>query len=228
MSRSTSFTTLSAAAALFCLATPVCSQNLPPDRPTEEQLATDNVLFITLAKKALKWEEPAEPTRIVGPLYFVGTKSLGAFLFATSEGHILMNTGMPSSGPMIVESIRKLWLNPGNIKIMINGHAHIDHAGAFAYFKEQFGAQMAVMKDDVAAMESGDMGDFKYANDLVYPAVKVDRVLRDGDTINMHDVLAEGVDAWIDREGYRRFIAGKKRAFEDHVDKEMGASRQSE
>lgn len=53
----------------------------------------------------LKWEEPAEPVKIVGPLYFVGTKGLGAFLFATPEGHILMNTGMPSSGPMIASSV---------------------------------------------------------------------------------------------------------------------------
>ncbi len=68
---------------------------------------------------------------------------------------------------------------------MINGHAHIDHAGAFAYFKQQFGAQLAVMKDDVAAMESGDMNGFKYANDFVYTGVKVDRVLRDGDTIRI-------------------------------------------
>ena len=28
----------------------------------------------------------------------------------------------------------------------------------------------------------------------------------------------EGVTAWIDPESYRRFIAGKKRAFEDEVD----------
>ena len=167
------------------------SQGSPPElqnRPTKEQLANDNNLFLAIAKKALKWEEPAEPVRIVGPIYFVGTKGLGAFLFTTSEGHILMNTGMPSSGPMIVDSIRKLGFKPEDIKLMINGHAHIDHAGAFAYFKQQIGAQLAVMKDDVAAMESGDRNDFKYANDFVYPGVKVDRVLRDGDMIKMGDV----------------------------------------
>jgi len=161
----------------------------PTNGPTKEQLANDNNLFLSLAKKVLKWEEPADPVRIVGPIYFVGTKGLGAFLFTTSEGHILMNTGMPSSGPMIVESIRKLGFKPEDLKLMINGHAHIDHAGAFAYLKQQFGAQLAVMKDDVVAMESGDRDDFKYADDLVYPAVKVDRVLRDGDTVKMGDVL---------------------------------------
>jgi metallo-beta-lactamase class B len=299
------------------LVLPAGAQDLPKNAPTREQLANDNKLFLSLAIKALKWEETAEPIKIAGPLYFVGTKGLGVFLFTTSEGHILMNTGMPSSGPMIAESIRKLGLKPEDIKIMINGHAHIDHAGAFAYLKKQFGARLAVMKDDVAAMESGDKDDFKYANDLVYPPVKVDRILRDGDTIKMGDVLLtayhtpghtrgattwianvvvdgrayvvafpdgagfnpgyrlakqpsylgiaddyrrthhvlemlkpdiwlaqhneyydlegkrrralrEGVNAWIDPEGYRRFVAGKKRAFEDEVDEEMGTPRKAE
>ena len=304
------------AAVLASLTAPFAhAQDLPRTLPTKEQLANDNNLFIALAKKALKWEEPDEPVRIVGPVYFVGTKGLGVFLFATAEGHVLMNTGMPSSGPMIVESIKKLGFKPEDIKVMINGHAHIDHAGAFAYLKELTGAKLAVMKDDVAAMESGDLGDFKYANDFVYPAVKVDRVLRDGDTIRMGDVLLtayhtpghtrgattwianltvdgkayvvafpdgagfnpgyrlaknpsypgiaedyrrthhmmemlkpdiwlaqhneyydlagkrqraakEGVAAWIDPEGYRRFVAGKKRAFENKVDDELGVPKE--
>jgi metallo-beta-lactamase class B len=33
----------------------------------------------------------------------------------------------------------------------------------------------------------------------------------------------EGVKAWIDPEGYRRFIAWKRRAFEDEGHKELGA-----
>ena len=111
-----------------------------PKGVTPEDLATNNKLFIELAKKALKWEEPTEPVGIAGPIYFVGTKGLGAFLITTSEGHILMNTGMPSSGPMIVDSIRKLGFKPEAIKLMITGHAHIDHAGAFSFFKSRFGA----------------------------------------------------------------------------------------
>jgi metallo-beta-lactamase class B len=214
---------------------------------------------------------------------------------------------------MIVDSIRKLGFRPEDIKILINAHAHIDHAGAFAFIKRLTGAQLAVMKDDVAAMESGDRDDFKYRNDLAYEGVKVDRVLRDGDVIKLGDVRltayhtpghtrgattwianlvvdgkayvvafpdgagfnpgyrvakdpsypgiaedfrkthhmlemlkpdiwlaqhneyygfqakrkraeTEGVTAWIDPEGYRRFIASKKRAFEDEVDDELGAS----
>lgn len=294
--------------------TQVNSQSLPPNLPTKEQLANDNKLFISIATKALKWEEPEEPLRIAGPIYFVGTKGLGVFLFATSEGHILMNTGMPSSGPMIVDSIRKLGYRPEDIKIMINGHAHADHAGAFAFLKQQFGGQLAVMNDDVSSMESGDANDFKYANDLTYPGVEVDRVLRDGDVVKLGEVTltayhtpghtrgattwianivdsgkpylvvfpdgagfnpgyrvitnpsypgitddyrkthhflemlkpdiwlaqhneyydlegkrrraqSEGIKAWIDPEGYRQFISGKKRAFEDQADEELGVTK---
>jgi hypothetical protein len=127
----------------------------PEARPTKEQLASDNLLFISLAKKALGWEEPAEPLRIVGPLYFVGTKGLGR-------------------------------------------HAHIDHAFAFAFFKQQFGAELAVMRDDVAAMESGDKGDFKYAE---YYDLEGKR----------RRAQSEGVRAWVDPEGYRRWVAAKQR-----------------
>ncbi len=295
-------------------AIPAAAEPLHDGLPSQEELADNNELFLSLARKALKWEEPAEPTRIAGPLYFVGTEGLGVFLFTTSEGHILMNTGMPSSGPMIEDSIRKLGFAPEDIKVMINGHAHIDHAGAFAYLKDKYGAELAVMLEDVPAMESGDKNDFKYADDFVYPAVKVDRILRDGDTIKLGDIVmtayltpghtrgattwvadlaldgrsvvvtfpdgagfnpgyrltknpsypgiaedyrrthhflemlepdiwlaqhneyydlnakrerakTEGLDAWIDPEGYRRFVAGKKRAFEDQVDIEMGVAQ---
>ena len=100
---------------------------------------TTTIFFLKLAPRGrCKWEEPEEPVQIIGPIYFVGTKGLGAFLFTTSEGHILMNTGMPSSGPMIEELIRKLGFKPEDIKVMINGHAHVDHAGAFAYFKKRY------------------------------------------------------------------------------------------
>ncbi|HEY6644380.1 subclass B3 metallo-beta-lactamase [Povalibacter sp.] len=307
MRASVQLTGAAIASATLLIATAVHPQGQPSKLPTREQLANDDKLFLSTLGKTLKWEEPAEPVRIAGPMYFVGTQGLGAFLFTTSEGHVLMNTGMPSSGPMMVESIRKLGFKPEDIKVMINGHAHFDHAGAFAYFKDHFGVQLAVMEGDVAAMESGDRNDFRYADDFAYPPVKVDRILRDGDTIRMGDVLltaydtpghtpgsttwianivaegkayvvafpdgagfnpgyrlvknpsypgitddyrrthhrlemlkpdiwlthhneyygledkrqrakTEGVKAWIDPEGYRRFIAVKKRQFEDEID----------
>ena len=56
---------------------------------------------------------------------------------------------------MMVESIRKLGFKPEDIKIIINGHAHSDHAGAFADMKKISGAQVAIMEADVPPIEDG-------------------------------------------------------------------------
>jgi metallo-beta-lactamase class B len=305
---------LTCALAAACFAVNAEAQTLPPGvtrEQLEQRLATDNKLFLKLAIDALHWEVPTDPVHIAGPLYFVGTKGLGAFLFATPDGHVLMNTGMPSSGRMIEQSIRKLGFKPEDIRYLINGHAHIDHAGAFAYMKRLAPrAVVAVMDQEVALMEGGGRGDFKYADDFAYEGVKVERVLRTGDDIRIGSVLLtayltpghtkgsttwiativvdgkplvvafpdgagfnpgyrlhkdpiypgieddlrrthhaiemltpdiwlaqhneyydldgkrerarrEGLRAWMDPEGYRRWVAGKKRAFEDQVDREM-------
>jgi metallo-beta-lactamase class B len=120
MARTTPAVSLLAAAVLFVV-TPAGAQSPQPSPPTKEDLAKDNNLFLTLARKALHWNEPTDPIHIVGPLYFAGTKGLGCWLFVTSEGNILLNTGMPESGPMIVESIRKLGFKPEDIKITSTG-----------------------------------------------------------------------------------------------------------
>lgn len=148
-------------------------------------------LFLTKASQTLDWETPTDPVKIAGPLYFVGTTGLGVFLFVTSEGNILLNTGMPSSGSMIVESIRKLGFQPEDIDVIINGHAHIDHAGAIAFMKQATGAELAVMREDVRAIEDGGRDDFHYggAEDMHFPPAKVDRVLRDGDVVRRGDVV---------------------------------------
>jgi len=58
--------------------------------------------------------------------------------------------------------------------------------------KELTGAQVAIMREDVQAIEDGGKDDFHYGSDwkvMGFPPCKVDRILRDGDTIKMGDVL---------------------------------------
>jgi metallo-beta-lactamase class B len=180
-----------AAVALVLAAVPTAARP-PQSGLTKDDLAKDNRLFLSLARESLKWDVPAEPTKIAGPLHYVGTAGLASYLFATSEGHILFNTGMPGSGPMIVASIRKLGFDPAEIKILINGHGHSDHAGAFAYFKELTGAQLAIMEPDVAMIEDGGKSDFHYGHDwqiMGQPPLKVDRILRDGEEVRLGEVV---------------------------------------
>ena len=52
---------------IAALVLPACvganTQELPKNLPAKEQLANDNELFISLATKSLKWDEPAEGYR---------------------------------------------------------------------------------------------------------------------------------------------------------------------
>ena len=136
------------------------------------------------------WTEPAEPFRIVGPISFVGTKGLAAYLITTPKGHILLDGAMPGSAKDIESSIRKLGFKPEEIRFLLITHAHIDHAGTAAYFKKLAKAKAVVMDRDYVALASGGRTDFQYGSrpDFYFPPVKAEKELTDGDTVKLGNV----------------------------------------
>ncbi len=73
------------------------------------------------------WTNPFPPYRIIGNVYYVGSQGLASFLITTKEGHILINSSLESSVPLIRESIEKLGFKFGDVKILLISHAHWDH-----------------------------------------------------------------------------------------------------
>jgi metallo-beta-lactamase class B len=152
-------------------------------------------LFLRVARRAMKWDEPAAPARVVGPIHFVGTQGLGSFLITGSAGHVLLYTGMPGSGPMIEKSIARLGFNPKDVKLILTGHAHIDHVGGHAYLKSVTGAKIAMMREEVELFQSGGKLDFHYgtSKDFAFEPAKVDTVFRDGDEIRLGDIAIKAL-----------------------------------
>src|SRR5690606_31722676 len=74
------------------------------------------------------WNEPLEPFRIFGDTYYVGTTGLSAVLIASDEGHVLLDGGLPQSAALIDRSIRALGFSTEDIRLIVNSHAHYDHA----------------------------------------------------------------------------------------------------
>lgn len=134
---------------------------------------------------------PFPAHHVIGNIYFVGSRSLGIYLIATPQGHILVNAGLEESVPGIQESIAKLGFKLSDIKVLLISHAHYDHDGGAARIKELTGARYMVMDADVPVVESGGKEDFFYGQrpDLLYRPAKVDRVLHDGDTVKLGDVV---------------------------------------
>ena len=76
----------------LAVAPPTAQQKLP----TKEDLAKDNKLFLTLARQALKWDEPTAPSKIVGPLHYVGTAGLGFTSLSRTKGISSSTRACPS------------------------------------------------------------------------------------------------------------------------------------
>ena len=139
------------------------------------------------AQHSPDWTEPFPPFRIAGNLYYVGSRGLASYLVATPQGHILINSGLEESVPLIRASVEQLGLAFSDIKVLLISHAHWDHDAGSAAIKKLTGAKYMVMDADVGVVESGGKTDFQYGSvpaDL-YPPTKVDRVLHDGDQVTL-------------------------------------------
>ncbi len=134
------------------------------------------------------WSAPAEPFRIADNIYYVGTKGLSAYLIVSSDGAILLDATQDRNAPLIERNIRRVGVPLSRVKLIVNNHAHEDHAGALARIKRATGARLLASAGDRWALEHGtSRGDADYAPRR-YPPVKVDRVVRDGEVVRLGNV----------------------------------------
>ena len=143
------------------------------------------------AQQSPDWTEPFPAFRIAGNLYYVGSKGLANYLVTTPQGHILINSDLEANVPLIKSSIEQLGFKFSDVKILLISHAHWDHDAGSAKIKELTGAKYMVMDADVPVVESGGKADFHYGNDpaTLYPSMRVDRVLHDGDEVKLGDAV---------------------------------------
>jgi len=135
------------------------------------------------------WLAPFPPFRIAGNLHYVGSEGLASYLVTSARGHILINSGLEASVPQIQRSVEALGFRFTDVKILLLSHAHWDHAAGSALVKKLTGATIMVMSGDAEVMATGGRTDFQYGDPTRadYPAVHVDRVLHDGDTVSLGD-----------------------------------------
>jgi metallo-beta-lactamase class B len=136
-----------------------------------------------LAQDRSDWHEPFPPHRIADNLYYVGSRGLSTYLITTPQGHILINSSFERTVPLIRASVEKLGFKLSDVKYLLASHAHSDHVEGHALLKELTGAQVCVMQGDDGVISSGGQGQYLY--DQRWKPCKIDRVLKDGDTITL-------------------------------------------
>jgi metallo-beta-lactamase class B len=140
-----------------------------------------------------EWSTPLEPFRVFGNTYFVGTAGLGTVLVASDKGHVLLDGGLPQSAPLIDASIRKLGFRTEDVRLIVNSHAHYDHAGGIAALQRASGAMVAASAWGAAALEKGgvpaDDPQHGFGEETNrFPRASTVRVVADGETLTVGDL----------------------------------------
>jgi len=129
------------------------------------------------------YSQPEEAFRLIGNIYYVGAKNIASYLIVTPQGNVLIDTGTTEMTSVIKANVEKLGFKLRDIKIMLSSHAHFDHVGGHAAMKALTGAKVMAIKQDADALQAGK--DLSPLGDEGWAPVKVDRVLKDGDTVKL-------------------------------------------
>ncbi len=161
-----------------------------PVAPAGKTLSiTENSPWEQWAKSYPTWVESVEPYNIVSNIYYVGSKGLGSYLLTSADGHILIDGGLPQNSEMIIASISALGFDIGDVKILLNSHAHMDHSGGLANLKTSSGAQLIASEGDRSALEGGFYLGFEDQKQYAAPPVKVDRIVADKEQVTLGSTI---------------------------------------
>lgn len=136
------------------------------------------------ATQRTEWNRPITPFHIIGNIYYVGMAGVASYLITTPAGHILLDGGLEESAPLIEKNIAALGFRIRDVKYLLNSHAHFDHCGGLAELKRHSGARVVVSRADAEVLESGVQRNYSISDSL-FPAVKVDRLINDGESVQL-------------------------------------------
>jgi metallo-beta-lactamase class B len=127
------------------------------------------------------------PFEIAADLYYVGSSDIALYALHTSDGIILIGGGYQGGVPRVLQNLRALGLDPADVRILLNVHAHVDHAASLAGLKDATGAELYASAADASLLEAGGRGDFALGDWMTYPPVVVDHVVEDRETVALGD-----------------------------------------
>lgn len=104
------------------------------------------------------WNAPQQPFNIAANTWYVGTAELSALLITGPQGHILLDGALPQSAPLIAQNIRTLGFKLEDVKLIVNSHAHFDHAGGIAALQKKSGARVVTSEHGAQVLRDGVIG----------------------------------------------------------------------
>jgi len=156
-----------------------------------------------------------DPAKVFDNLYFVGTKIHSSWALTTSQGIILIDTLYDyASEEAIVGGLKKVGLDPANVKYVIVGHGHGDHFGGASYFQDHFGAKVGLTAADWDVMYPATPPANANANQI---KPRRDLVLAEGQPLTLGDTTVTFVAIPGHTPGSLAFIFPVKEGRQRHV-----------
>lgn len=161
-------------AALAALLLPLLATAAEPVLPQSQAYQTPD-----------SWRQPVTPFRIADHTWYIGTEGLSALLVETGDGAVLVDGGMPQAAPMLLEHMRAVGVDPADVELILHSHAHADHAGPLAAVRRATGARLLSNAESAALLGRGGSNDIHYDDRILFPPVQADRLLQDGETVEL-------------------------------------------
>jgi|SRR5690242_2632636 metallo-beta-lactamase class B len=152
-------------------------------QPAPAKRASQHEIDERLAKEIAR---PApEPGKAFDNLYYVGAAFVSAWAIKTSQGVILIDAlNNPKEAAALIDpGMRKLGLDPAQIKYVIVTHAHGDHYGGATYFAQKYGSRVVMSDADWKQTETK----LEANSSLWGPVPKRDVTVNDGDKVTLGD-----------------------------------------
>jgi metallo-beta-lactamase class B len=169
---------------------------------------------------------PDEPFRIAGNLYYVGAAGVTSFLLTGPAGDVLIDGGYPETAPAILASLARIGVDIHDVKILLNTHAHFDHAGGLRALQDASGAELWISERDAGIVASGGAhdptpGPRRYLGFLGlgrFPSPRIDHRFNDGAIVRLGSIAltahvtaghTPGCTSWsfLVRDGNRDLLA---------------------
>jgi len=128
-----------------------------------------------------------EPFKVFDNLYHVGPCYVSAWILTTPQGDIMFDSAQEPFVDKVMDNIKKVGVNLGDIKYIIINHGHIDHAGGAARLQEFTGARVVATPEDWSMIEAlnGRPNNRDAGKATVTP--KRDMEVREGDHLDLGD-----------------------------------------
>jgi metallo-beta-lactamase class B len=136
--------------------------------------------------------DDAEPTKIFDNLYFVGVPSVSAWAITTSDGIIVVDSlNNPREAETFIEGgLRKLGLDPMQVKYVIITHGHADHYGGAQYLADKLKARLVMSETDWDFLSRSQ----RSANPDRGPIPRRGMSVKDGEKLTLGDTSIEIVE----------------------------------